>query len=101
MLPQQGCNPAIPESIELLDDCSAVYRIHPGGFWPLETEPALSLSAREEGKRLNTGTAHPLLSPQWRLAASRLHHLLVGLATYTLIDSWYKVFSRAKFASGG
>ena len=62
---------------------------------------ALSLSARHEGKRMDTAK-HVLSCVRnggWQLPGS--HRLLAGLATYALIGSWYKVFSRAKSASGG
>jgi hypothetical protein len=61
---------------------------------------ALSLSARQEGDRLDVGKhlLSCLRNGGWQLGGS--HRLLTGLAAYTLIGSWYKVFSRAKSASG-
>jgi hypothetical protein len=123
------------KKIELLDDCTAVYRIHPGGTWSSRDRAsqirentamlaalnrhlghpynnllgahvarsylALSLSARQKGKRLDTGK-HLLSCVRnggWQLPGS--HRLLAGLAAYALIGSWHKVFSRVKSSSRG
>jgi hypothetical protein len=123
------------KKIELLDDCMAVYRIHPGGIWSsrdrasqirestdmlaalncnlghpynnflgahvVRSYLALSQSAREEGKRLDTGkhVLSCLRNGGWQLPGS--YRLIAGLAAYALVGSWYKVFSRVKSASGG
>jgi Glycosyl transferase family 2 len=121
-------------NIELLDDCTAVYRIHPGGVWSsrdrasqfrentamladlnrhlghpynnlLGTHIArsylsLCVSARQEGKRLDT-IKHLLSCVRnggCQLPGS--YRLLTGLAMYALIGSWYKVFSRVKSECG-
>jgi glycosyltransferase involved in cell wall biosynthesis len=121
--------------IELLDDCMAVYRIHPGGIWSsrdrasqiLESARMLAalsrhldvhyanilrpvvarsyldvaLTARQQGRCMETGR-HLISCIRYgglRLGISM--RTFAGLAAYALIGSWYKVFSRAKSASGG
>jgi glycosyltransferase involved in cell wall biosynthesis len=56
--------------------------------------------ARQEGKRMRTArhVISCIRNGGWQIRGS--HRLLAGLAAYTLIGSWYKVFSRAKSASG-
>jgi len=60
----------------------------------------LACQARQDGNRSETG--RHLISCMryggWRLPASR--RLLAGLAAYTVIGPWYKLFSRAKTPTG-
>jgi glycosyltransferase involved in cell wall biosynthesis len=57
--------------------------------------------ARQEGERIRTAkhVISCMRNGGWHLPGSE--RVLAGLAAYTLIGSWYKVFSRAKSASGG
>lgn len=117
------------KKIELLDDCTAVYRIHPGGLWSTKDRRSqirdhtqmlamlnrhlefpynnmlgqtvarsyleLALAARGDRKRLETGQyviACVRNGGCWKLPNTG--RLLVGLAAYALIGSWYKAFSR-------
>jgi glycosyltransferase involved in cell wall biosynthesis len=56
----------------------------------------MACHARQDGSRTETGKhfVNCIRNGGWRLPGSR--RALAGLAAYTLIGSWYKVFSRAK-----
>jgi glycosyltransferase involved in cell wall biosynthesis len=116
--------------IELLDDCTATYRIHPGGSWSARDRasqvrentrmlaalsrhlggkyrasfrPGLAASyldfamtARQEGQRIETAKYLLLCLRNGGLELPDSSRLIAGLATYILIGSSYKIFSRAK-----
>jgi len=120
--------------IELLDDCTAAYRIHPGGSWSARDRtsqlrehtqmlaalsrhlggkyrdsfrPGLAASyldfamtARQDGQRLETAKYFVLCLRNGGLDLPNSSRLIAGLATYILIGSSYKIFSRAKSQGG-
>jgi hypothetical protein len=59
----------------------------------------LACQARRDGSRTETGKhiVNCIRNGGWQLPGSQ--RTLAALAAYTLIGSWYKVFSRAKSAS--
>jgi hypothetical protein len=116
--------------IELLDDCTAAYRIHPGGSWSARDRTSqlrehtrmlaalsrhlggeyrdffrprlaasyldFAVSARQEGKRVETAKYFLSCLLNGGLGLPSSSRLIAGLATYILIGSSYKIFSRAK-----
>jgi glycosyltransferase involved in cell wall biosynthesis len=56
----------------------------------------LACLARQDGNRMGTGKdlVNCIRNGAWRLPRSK--RTLAGLAAYTLIGSWYKIFSRGK-----